>query len=171
MVPDRSSVGSLWWAMARRSSSASIHRGRALTGRRGSGTPDFVPACRHRDGSAFGTPGTSTVSSTHSETRDHRHAAAHSQRRIEQRCGRSRDEKSRVICGCGVLFLASRCPISSQSHTRRHSDGSCASRANCRSRCQRFATIRSPSASIRTRSRRFLRRSRQRLLNFDDSRA
>ena len=104
MVSDRSSVGFLWWAMARRSSPASIHRGRVLTGRRGSGTPDFVPACRHRGGSAFGTPGTSTVASTHSETRDRRHAAADSRARMEQRCGRSTEEKSRAICGCGVLF-------------------------------------------------------------------
>jgi hypothetical protein len=104
-VSDRSSVGFSWWVMARRSSSASIHRARVPTGRRGSGTRDFVPACRPRGESAFGTPGTSTVAPMHSETRDRRHAAADSRGRMEQRCGRTTAQKSRAFCGCGVLFL------------------------------------------------------------------
>lgn len=73
-VSDRFFAGFLQWAMARPSSSASIHRGPVLTGRRGSGRRDWVPADHVRGGSAFGTPDTSTVDSTHSVKTDDRRA-------------------------------------------------------------------------------------------------
>ena len=73
-VSDRFFDGFLQWAMARPSSSASIHRGPVLTGRRGSGRRDWVPADHARGGFAFGTPDTSTGDSTHSVRTDDRRA-------------------------------------------------------------------------------------------------
>jgi hypothetical protein len=94
--------------MARQSSSASIHRGPVPTGRRGSGRHDGVPAYHAHGGSGFGTPGTSTVDSTHSERKDYRRAGVDSCPRREQPTGRVIADKSRAFCGRGVPFFERR---------------------------------------------------------------
>ena len=90
MVLDRSFVDSVCQARARRSSFASIHQRPVLTGTRGSGRLDFVPAYRHCGGSASGTLGTSTLTSMHSERKDRRYAATDSRRGWSNRLAKSR---------------------------------------------------------------------------------
>jgi len=107
-VLDRFSVGFLPWAMARPSSSASIHRRSVLTGRRGSGKRDWAPAYHARGGSAFGTPDTSTVDSTHSVRTDDRRAGVGSCPRMEQPTRRVIAAKSLAFCGRGVHFFERR---------------------------------------------------------------
>src|SRR6185369_14223029 len=94
--------------MARPSSSASIHRGPVLTGRRGSGRRDWAPAYHARGGSAFGTPDTSTVDSTHSVRTDDRRAGVGSCPRMEQPTRRVIAAKSLAFCGRGVHFFERR---------------------------------------------------------------
>jgi hypothetical protein len=104
MVSDRFVVGFSRPAMARPSSSESIHRGRVPTGRRGSGRLDFVLAYRHHGGSAFGRLGTSMMAATHRERRNRWYPASESRPPMEQLFGRVTTEKSRAFCGRGVLF-------------------------------------------------------------------
>jgi len=104
IVSDRSDAGFSQSATAPRSSPASIHRVPVPSGTRDSGRLDFVPAHRHRGGSVFDTPGTSTAAATRSGRDDHGYPTAESRPLIEQPFGRVTPEKSRAFCGRGVLF-------------------------------------------------------------------